>query len=370
MFLTRIAFLIYSLSLTFFATDFLSPRFRILLGFLLVRLYFSVLKIDGLNKEPKFVDRKKTGFFVAKILIAVMTIVVLIREISVERLLAALSASDKTWLSAGLLLLTLNLYLQFVKWVLLVSQENPAVSRRQILYSLFVGSALGLITPGRLGDLARSAFIRNADWARLTGLLMIDKLISLVVLYFFGILGFAHFISMAMQPLVWLPILLAAVMIVALLLVLIFNTAFLRSLLQQWRQRLHHLRFIDRLVGGIELATPLLCVKLLAYSTLHLLTYCTQFVLFILAFERINWFDALVSAVSVMFAKALLPVSLGDLGVRESASVYFLGQVGVSAAAAFDASFLLFCVNVLAPALAGLVLFLVKRRLNGRSDVA
>lgn len=315
-------------------------------------------------------DRKKIGLFAAKIAVAVLIIVVLIREISVERLLAALHTSDKTWLSAGLVLLALNLYLQFAKWRLLVCRETVSASNRQILYSLLVGSALGLITPGRLGDLARSAFIHNADWARLTGLLMIDKLISLVVLYFFGIFGLAHFISMTMQPLVWLPILLAAMLIVALLLALILNTTWLRGLLQQWRHRLHRLPFLDRLVGGIELATPRLCVKLLAYSALHLLTYCSQFVLFILAFERIRWLDAFSSAVSVMFAKALLPVSLGDLGVRESASVYFFGQVGVSAAAAFDASFLLFCVNVLTPALMGLLLFLIKRRMNGRSHVA
>jgi hypothetical protein len=59
----------------------------------------------------------------------------------------------------------------------------------------------------------------------------------------------------------------------------------------------------------------------------------------------------------VFFAKSAVPsVTLGDLGVRESAAVFFLGFYGVAEAAAFNASLGLFAVNILLPALAGLAL--------------
>lgn len=322
------------------------------------------MEIKKLEKS----QARKISFFAAKILVASLTITVLVREISLERLLGAISTSKVEWVIGGIALLIPNLYIQFAKWRLLVRQETAAATNRQIFYSLLVGSALGLITPGRLGDFARSAFIRQADWARLVGLLMIDKLITLAILYLFGIMGFAHFISMTMHPFIWLPILLMTVFIVALFMLFIQNPAWLRILLQQRFQHSTRFAAVERLICGIELATPRLCIKLVAYSTLHLLTYCSQFVLFVFAFQRIRWLDAFISAFAVMFTKTLLPISLGDLGVRESASVYFFGQFGVSSAAAFNASFLLFCINVLLPAALGLFLFLLKRRIAVKND--
>ena len=47
-------------------------------------------------------------------------------------------------------------------------------------------------------------------------------------------------------------------------------------------------------------------------------------------------------------------VTLLDLGIREGAAVYFLGQLGYAEAAAFNAAFLLFCINLLVPAVVGL----------------
>ena len=51
-------------------------------------------------------------------------------------------------------------------------------------------------------------------------------------------------------------------------------------------------------------------------------------------------------------------VCLRDLGVRESASVFFFSKFGVSSAAAFNASMCMFLVNVLLPSIAGALLVL------------
>ena len=60
-----------------------------------------------------------------------------------------------------------------------------------------------------------------------------------------------------------------------------------------------------------------------------------------------------------MFAKTIIPpISLGELGIREGASVYFLTQFGETASAAFNASIFLFIINLLIPAVVGLVLLL------------
>ena len=70
----------------------------------------------------------------------------------------------------------------------------------------------------------------------------------------------------------------------------------------------------------------------------------------------------------VFFAKSAIPqVTLGDLGVREGAAVFFLGAYGVAPAAALDASLALCSLlNLVLPSLAGTPLLLRLLRLPAR----
>ncbi len=269
------------------------------------------------------------------------------------------------------ILLLVNIYFQFSKWQLIVRSENEHIPNRRIIYSLFVGMALGLATPGRLGDFGRTFFVKDADWARLLGLLMIDKLITLAVLYFVGIISLSRFISLSMHPLVWLPIFIMAMTLVLAFLLLLLRPALLRNLAARYHHVAHKLKAVEKFVSGIEMATPHFTFRLFLYTILQTLTYCTQFVLLIFAFHPIALIEGYLATFAVMFTKSLLPISLGDLGIRESASVYFFGQFGVPDAAAFNASLLLFMINILAPSLVGLGLFLLKRqnmkKINGKS---
>ena len=81
-----------------------------------------------------------------------------------------------------------------------------------------------------------------------------------------------------------------------------------------------------------------------------------------------------VGVALVFFAKSAIPqVTLGDLGVREGAAVFFLGAYGVEAGAAFDAALALFAMNLLLPAVVGaplLVRLQVLRRRAQRAQVA
>lgn len=305
---------------------------------------------------------RKAGFFLLKIIVAILVLSVLIRKLSVERLIDTLVTAENSYIIAAFLLLFLNMYLQFCKWRLVVYRENPGVKRRHILFSLLVGMALGLITPGRIGDFGRTFFVKNVDWAKLMGLLMIDKLITLAVLYFFGIIGLSHFISMRMHPFVWLPIFLMTLGLILLFLLFLLRPELLRTLVYRFHKKLSRHTAMEKFLIGIEMATPGFTMRLLILTTAQTITYFSQFVLLIFAFFKMPIISAYLSICAVMFTKSLLPISLGDLGIRESASVYFFGQFGAPDVAAFNASFLLFLINVLLPSLAGLAVLLLKRQ--------
>lgn len=304
---------------------------------------------------------QRVVFFALKTVVAILVLLVLVRRIQVEQLIAAIAGANGALIFVACLLLFANIWFQFLKWQLIVHREKRGVPRRRIVYSLFVGMALGLVTPGRIGDFGRTFFVKDADWARLLGLLMIDKMITLAVLYFIGIIGLSHFMAMNMHPYVWAPIFIMAMVLASAMLLFLLRPVLLRNLVARYHGAAHKFAALEKLVSGIELATPHFTFRLFLYTVLQTLTYCTQFVLLIFSFRSLSIIEGYLATFAVMFTKSLLPISLGDLGIRESASVYFLGQFGVPEAAAFNASLLLFVINILAPSLVGLGLFMLKR---------
>jgi hypothetical protein len=89
-----------------------------------------------------------------------------------------------------------------------------------------------------------------------------------------------------------------------------------------------------------------------------------QYHCFVNAFSEASLAASALSVPIVLFVKSvILPISIGDLGIRESASVFFYGQMGIPAAAALNASLCIFAVNIVFPSLMGIiVLFLSNKR--------
>ena len=62
-----------------------------------------------------------------------------------------------------------------------------------------------------------------------------------------------------------------------------------------------------------------------------------------------------------MFAKTIIPpISLGELGIREGVSVFFLNKFGEAQSAGFNSSIFLFLINILIPSIVGLFLLFKK----------
>ena len=63
----------------------------------------------------------------------------------------------------------------------------------------------------------------------------------------------------------------------------------------------------------------------------------------------------------MFFTKSLFPaISLGEIGIREMISVYFVSQFGIPEAVGFNSAFMLFIINIALPAVVGMILYFVK----------
>jgi hypothetical protein len=257
------------------------------------------------------------------------------------QLLAAFTSLHSSWLLLAASLGLLGLVVQWWKWRRLVHDGLPAISESEILRSLFVGFGLGMLTPGRLGELGR-----GLGWPggriRATTLTAADRHISSLVTLTIAAGCALYFVSSAWR-LACVGLILAIVGIASFASV---RRRFGRSLTERLLRRL-----------GVS---PNLGVTRAGWrsnasaAVLFNLIFLLQMLCILRASGPVASETAI--AIPIMFAlKALLPISFMDLGVREGAAIAVLGPLGVSAVIAVQSSLLLFTMNVLLPGVAGLL---------------
>jgi uncharacterized membrane protein YbhN (UPF0104 family) len=138
---------------------------------------------------------KKRWILLLKLLIACATMLLLFTRLDMPEIVAALrSPQNPTFIALAVFLLLPNIYLQWYRWHFLLSAVNEDVRVSDSLGSLMGGMLMGFITPGRIGEMGRSLFLKNMDRWQAFGLAFFDKLYSLLVLLIGGIWGLAFFI--------------------------------------------------------------------------------------------------------------------------------------------------------------------------------
>ena len=109
---------------------------------------------------------------------------------SPQALLRTVSGLDLRLAGAAVALLPLGLALQWWKWNILLRSQAPGVSGADALRSLLAGFGLGLITPGRVGELGRGLVLPGRRMAT-AQLALADRMTSAGVTLVAGALSAA-----------------------------------------------------------------------------------------------------------------------------------------------------------------------------------
>lgn len=318
----------------------------------------NILTVKGLLRSPAF-------SFLLRTLVAAGLLYGLSLYIDAAAVVASLRTADPSLLAAGFLLVAANTGVHFLRWRYLLRLVSPDVSNAEVLTSLLVGFTAGFFTPAQVGEFAgRIASSPGVRRSRIVGMTLIDKAYLLAATVLTGVPSLALFVSL-FYPGQWNSAYSAGI--------ILFVTAVVAlasfpersiGLLRRLPERVRSHRFFS-IFGVMEDGFRDLHGRVtFLYSLALYAVIALQFALFINAFEPVAADVSVIGSFSVYFVKAvILPVSIGDLGVRESASVFFFAKYGVSAAAAFNASLCMFLANILLPSAAGALLVL---RLRGR----
>lgn len=262
------------------------------------------------------------------------------------------------WLAIAVVLIPINIGLQFLKWHALLRLARPQCPAQVSLYSLFAGFPLGLLTPGRWGELGRAIYVPQLPKDDVFIMSAIDKIHAMLVNAWVGGLALVYLmnenlVSGRWRWLAWF----ATIAFLVLSITLLLPSQFCR-----WKKVLRCLGLKEERAGTEEwqVAAPQL-IAIYLYSFLFVVIYCIQMAVLVRGFCAVEFMPALAGAAAVFFLKNALPFTIGELGVREGLAVYFFTGLNVPAAAALQASLILFLFNLVLPALAGL-LWIWKRK--------
>ncbi|MBI2427648.1 MAG: flippase-like domain-containing protein [Ignavibacteriales bacterium] len=295
-----------------------------------------------------------------KIAVSISILAALFYYINIDEILQSISRADTLLLVLGCSLVIANTGIHFIRWRYLLRLLSKDISNEEVFTSLLVGFAAGFFTPAQVGEIAgRIVSHPELRKSHVVGMTIIDKLYILALTILTGVAALTLFAALYFTE-YWN--MLYTIPVIVICGFLIFAFLFPQSIKSM-------LRFVPEKIRDHNLYNMISIIETKFYNAqgrtlfaLTLLLYvviAVQFFIFINAFETVSFFDTALCSLSVYFVKAVvLPISIGDLGVRESASIFFFSKVGVSAVAAFNASMCMFLANVLLPSAVGALMIL------------
>jgi uncharacterized membrane protein YbhN (UPF0104 family) len=310
-------------------------------------------------------------FFWGKILLTVTVLVLLIATIHPREIAGAFSGARYPLVVVSLILVIPNLGLRAMKWGYILRQVKPQASVNEIVSNLLIGFTFAVVTPGQLGEFGRAFFITGRPRLELIGLSFVDKIYNLIPIILGGSLGllllpglllggnsYVFISSCILVGLLWL-----------ILSLILLSPRWIRDLFYAINVMLPYRDKIKVLLSGLDPIYIRQSLVMTGLGVAHYLVAIVQYYLLVLSFQAVGFFDSFRAAAATLFTKAALPISIGGLGVGETASVGFFRIFGVDQAAAFNSSVMLFTMNVLFPAVLGFFILLRQRIVQENSHV-
>ena len=271
---------------------------------------------------------------------------------------SVLSESFVLYLTAAALLMLVNWGLEARKWQLLM---RP-VQRLGYLGSfsaIFMGTTVSLFTPNRIGEYGgRVLRVEAGKRINAVAATIVGSISQLIVNLSAGLLLGAYFLYSRLQlDGLYLTLMsLAVTVAIALLTAIYFNLGDINKLMSRWG---FFKKAVDKLVFLNEYSTR----QLLHYMLLSLArygVYITQYVLFLYVFGiDIGIWEAVMAVNVLFFLQSIIPsVAITELGIRGNLALVLLGTFGAGSVAILSASWGLWLLNVLIPAVIGYLMVL------------
>jgi uncharacterized membrane protein YbhN (UPF0104 family) len=293
---------------------------------------------------------KKHGQSIVKVIIGFMVVYYLLVKLDFSSIYNSALRANMLFILIALMLLPVNIYFQFLKWQLSCNYFLNFYDKKRIWTSLFTGFSAAMLTPARIGEyMGRGIDLKEQNKVHVTAAVFYDKMYTLGLVIIVGLISSTliyNNITFAFTALLLAVVILSAIIII-----------FYQKTNIRYFRKYKYFRKVLNFVKSVRFPDKSFSLKMFLFSSLFYLCYIYQFMLLLGAFSgSFNIVKFFLLAGIIMFTKTIIPNFLtGELGIRESASVFFLSLTGEDPSAGFNASIFLFLINIVIPSAAGII---------------
>ena len=260
-----------------------------------------------------------------------------------------------------LIMMFLNWFLEALKWRFLILKIEKVSIKRSVM-AIFSGITVSAFTPNRVGEYGGRVFcLEKADRIKAVLITVIGSMAQLVTTIVFGSIGILllpnlmpEFNEMLSQFVFAYPIMLFMIVLLNVLLVSLFLNASVFSVV------LSKFKFLKKYTKYNEVFSfynyqDLL--EVLIYSVGRYLVFTTQFFILLQVFGvEISYINAMILIVTMLFVISVIPtIAITEIGVRGSVALYLFGLVSINSVGILSATFVMWVINLLLPALIGTI---------------
>ena len=271
--------------------------------------------------------------------------------------LSILNEGSSLELLVVFILMFINWSIDAIKWQFLVSKLEK-VSFWLALKAVFLGITVSIFTPNRVGEFGGRVFcLQQADRIKAVLVTIFGNITQLISTIIFGVLAFLYF-SWQYTFLIFTKsdygiyfLSLISFVVVLVLMYLLFNVSKLSGLFSKWK-------FLEKYkdyAPVFSLFSSNDILKVLFLSIMRYGVYSFQFYLLIRFVNiDITLLQSLtMSALSFLSMSIIPTIALTEIGVRGSVAIYFFGFLSENAVGIMTASFALWIINLVVPAILG-----------------
>ncbi|MFC1606822.1 lysylphosphatidylglycerol synthase transmembrane domain-containing protein [Candidatus Latescibacterota bacterium] len=294
---------------------------------------------------------------ILRLIVFIALFSVLVYKIQPSEILSAVVDARPQFLAIALGIAMVKIAVQVLRWYYLLGTLDPRPSLKDTVVSLFGGFFLGAVTPSRTGELARGMWMTGYSQIRLFSLTVVEKAGNQAVVLIAGLVTLSYILP---WPYRLLPVAGAMLLVAAILSVFRWEPFWERQL-----SRVFSPKTVEQTLTAFIALSPERLLAVLWMSLAVYTCYSLQFYFVLKSVTDITIPLALKTLPIIYSADILLPVSMGDFGVKEAASVTLLGPHGVKGGAALSAAVMQNVLSLVIPGIIGGVIIARLRRRNG-----
>ncbi len=303
--------------------------------------------------------KKKQWSTIIKLLVSALILLLLVSrtDFSYSEFSKIFLNLDLRYFLPSLFGVAIVLGLKSYRWKMLIKDEGFEYSAKKAFGAYMASDAIGIVTPGRIGEIARLYYLREES--RITfyaafKTIVSDRVYDFTILGWLGFSGFLFYMK-------WLGNIPGVFYVLIVLGIVVSGLFLLKYLL--------HLLSKNKSTGKLPLFSFLrdaLSVVLVKKSVgkwlITLVAYIIYFLfsdLILLSLGVRHSFVDIAFILSLMSLATILPISVAGFGTREASLVILFAQYGINSATAISFSLLHFTAFFLMGGLIGLVFWLL-----------